>query len=214
MYNISIIFSIPIKIKGAVNMGREAYIARKTGETDISVKLNLDGTGKTQINTGIGFFNHMLDSFARHGLFDLEVSADGDLDVDSHHTIEDTGIVLGQAIKEAAGDKKGIKRFGECILPMDESLVLCALDLSGRPYLMYNLGFSVPKVGDFDTEMVHEFFYAVSYSAGINLHLKMLDGVNNHHIIEASFKAFAKALDMALGYDGRIVGVLSTKGSL
>ena len=214
MYNISIIFSIPIKIKGAVNMGREAYIARKTGETDISDKLNLDGTGKTQINTGIGFFNHMLDSFARHGLFDLEVSADGDLDVDSHHTIEDTGIVLGQAIKEAAGDKKGIKRFGECILPMDESLVLCALDLSGRPYLMYNLGFSVPKVGDFDTEMVHEFFYAVSYSAGINLHLKMLDGVNNHHIIEASFKAFAKALDMALGYDGRIAGVLSTKGSL
>ncbi len=214
MYNISIIFSIPIKIKGAVNMGREAYIARKTGETDISVKLNLDGTGKTQINTGIGFFNHMLDSFARHGLFDLEVSADGDLDVDSHHTIEDTGIVLGQAIKEAAGDKKGIKRFGECILPMDESLVLCALDLSGRPYLMYNLGLSVPKVGDFDTEMVHEFFYAVSYSAGINLHIKMLDGVNNHHIIEASFKAFAKALDMALGYDGRIAGVLSTKGSL
>ena len=195
-------------------MGREAYIARKTGETDISVKLNLDGTGKTKVNTGIGFFNHMLDSFARHGLFDLEVSADGDLDVDSHHTIEDTGIVLGQAIKEAAGDKKGIKRFGECILPMDESLVLCALDLSGRPYLMYNLGFSVPKVGDFDTEMVHEFFYAVSYSAGINLHLKMLDGVNNHHIIEASFKAFAKALDRALEYDERIAGVLSTKGSL
>lgn len=195
-------------------MGREADIARKTGETDIRVKLNLDGTGKTKVNTGIGFFNHMLDSFARHGLFDLEVSADGDLDVDSHHTIEDTGIVLGQAIKEAAGDKKGIKRFGECILPMDESLVLCALDLSGRPYLMYNLGFSVPKVGDFDTEMVHEFFYAVSYSAGINLHLKMLDGVNNHHIIEASFKAFAKALDRALEYDKRIAGVLSTKGSL
>lgn len=195
-------------------MGREAYIARKTGETDISIKLNLDGTGKTQINTGIGFFNHMLDSFARHGLFDLEVSADGDLDVDSHHTIEDTGIVLGQAIKEAAGDKKGIKRFGECILPMDESLILCALDLSGRPYLMYNLEFSVPKLGDFDTEMVHEFFYAVSYSAGINLHLKMLDGVNNHHIIEATFKAFAKALDRALEYDERITGVLSTKGSL
>lgn len=195
-------------------MGREADIARKTGETDIRVKLNLDGTGKTKVNTGIGFFNHMLDSFARHGLFDLEVSADGDLDVDSHHTIEDTGIVLGQAIKEAAGDKKGIKRFGECILPMDESLVLCALDLSGRPYLMYNLGLSVPKVGDFDTEMVHEFFYAVSYSAGINLHIKMLDGVNNHHIIEASFKAFAKALDRALEYDGRIAGVLSTKGSL
>lgn len=195
-------------------MGRESDIARKTGETDIRIKLNLDGTGKALVNTGIGFFNHMLDSFARHGLFDLEVSVDGDLDVDTHHTIEDTGIVLGQAIKEAAGDKKGIKRFGECILPMDESLVLCALDLSGRPYLMYNLEFSVPKVGDFDTEMVHEFFYAVSYSAGINLHLKMLDGVNNHHIIEASFKAFAKALDRALEYDERIAGVLSTKGSL
>ena len=195
-------------------MGRESDITRKTGETNIRIKLNLDGTGKTMVNTGIGFFNHMLDSFARHGLFDLEVSADGDLDVDSHHTIEDTGIVLGQAIKEAAGDKKGIKRFGECILPMDESLVLCALDLSGRPYLMYNLGLSVPKVGDFDTEMVHEFFYAVSYSAGINLHLKMLDGINNHHIIEASFKAFAKALDRALEYDERIAGVLSTKGSL
>lgn len=195
-------------------MGRESDITRKTGETDIRIKLNLDGTGKALVNTGIGFFNHMLDSFARHGLFDLEVSVDGDLDVDSHHTIEDTGIVLGQAIKEAAGDKKGIKRFGECILPMDESLVLCALDLSGRPYLMYNLGLSVPKVGDFDTEMVHEFFYAVSYSAGINLHIKMLDGVNNHHIIEASFKAFAKALDRALEYDERIAGVLSTKGSL
>lgn len=195
-------------------MGRESDIARKTGETDIRIRLNLDGTGKALVNTGIGFFNHMLDSFARHGLFDLEVSVDGDLDVDTHHTIEDTGIVLGQAIKEAAGDKKGIKRFGECILPMDESLVLCALDLSGRPYLMYNLEFSVPKVGDFDTEMVHEFFYAVSYSAGINLHLKMLDGVNNHHIIEASFKAFAKALDRALEYDERIAGVLSTKGSL
>ena len=214
MYNISIIFSIINKNKRSCKNGSGADIARKTGETDIRVKLNLDGTGKTKVNTGIGFFNHMLDSFARHGLFDLEVSADGDLDVDSHHTIEDTGIVLGQAIKEAAGDKKGIKRFGECILPMDESLVLCALDLSGRPYLMYNLGFSVPKVGDFDTEMVHEFFYAVSYSAGINLHLKMLDGVNNHHIIEASFKAFAKALDRALEYDERIAGVLSTKGSL
>lgn len=214
MYNVFIIFSILIKRKGAVNMGRESDIARKTGETDIRIRLNLDGTGKALVNTGIGFFNHMLDSFARHGLFDLEVSVDGDLDVDTHHTIEDTGIVLGQAIKEAAGDKKGIKRFGECILPMDESLVLCALDLSGRPYLMYNLEFSVPKVGDFDTEMVHEFFYAVSYSAGINLHLKMLDGVNNHHIIEASFKAFAKALDRALEYDERIAGVLSTKGSL
>lgn len=195
-------------------MERVSNISRKTAETDIKVTLNLDGTGNACINTGIGFFNHMLESFARHGLFDLEVSVKGDLEVDSHHTVEDTGIVLGQAIKEAASDKKGIKRFGECILPMDETLILCALDLSGRPYLNYNLNFTVPKVGDFDTEMVHEFFYAISYSAELNLHLKMLDGVNNHHIIEATFKAFAKALDRALEYDKRIAGVLSTKGSL
>lgn len=195
-------------------MERIASITRKTGETDIKTRFGIDGTGKSDINTGIGFFDHMLDSFARHGLFDLTVSVKGDLQVDSHHTIEDTGIVLGQAIKEAAGSKEGIRRFGECMLPMDEALVLCALDLSGRPYLMYNINLTVPKVGDFDTEMLHEFFYAISYSAGINLHLKMLDGVNNHHIIEAAFKAFAKALDMALGYDKRIAGVLSTKGSL
>lgn len=195
-------------------MERRASVNRKTRETDIKLTLNLDGTGSNNINTGIGFFDHMLSSFAKHGLFDLEVSVEGDLEVDSHHTIEDTGIVLGQAIKEAVGDKKGIKRFGECILPMDETLILCALDLSGRPYLKYNIDLSVPKVGDFDTEMVHEFFYAVSYSAEINLHLKMLDGVNNHHIIEAAFKAFAKALDRALEYDKRITGVLSTKGSL
>jgi len=195
-------------------MERKSAITRKTGETDITIKLSLDGTGRTDIHTGIGFFDHMLDSFARHGFFDLDVSVSGDLEVDTHHTIEDTGIVLGQAIKEAAGDKKGIRRFGECILPMDEALVLCALDLSGRPYLKYSLLLTVPKVGDFDTEMVHEFFYAVSYSAGINLHIKMLDGVNNHHIIEAAFKSFAKSLDMALGYDERIAGVLSTKGSL
>ena len=195
-------------------MGRNASITRKTKETDIKTRFSIDGTGKSDISTGIGFFDHMLDSFARHGLFDLTVSVKGDLHVDSHHTVEDTGIVLGQAIKEAAGRKEGIKRFGECMLPMDEALVLCALDLSGRPYLMYNINLTVPWVGDFDTEMLHEFFYAISYSAGINLHLKMLDGVNNHHIIEAAFKAFAKALDMALGYDKRITGVLSTKGSL
>lgn len=195
-------------------MGRSADISRKTGETDIKIGFGIDGTGKADISTGIGFFDHMLGSFARHGLFDLTVSAKGDLEVDSHHTIEDTGIVLGQAIKEAAGSKEGIKRFGECILPMDEALVLCALDLSGRPYLRYDIGLTVPKVGGFDTEMLHEFFYAVSYSAGMNLHLKMLDGVNNHHIIEATFKAFAKALDRALEYDKRIAGVLSTKGSL
>ena len=195
-------------------MRRSANLSRQTGETDIKIKLDIDGTGKADINTGIGFFDHMLNSFARHGLFDLEVSVKGDLYVDSHHTIEDTGIVLGQAIKEAAGSKEGIKRFGECILPMDEVLMLCALDLSGRPYLVFNVDLTVPKTGDFDTEMLHEFFYAISYSAGMNLHIKMLDGVNNHHIIEATFKSFAKALDMALGFDNRIAGVLSTKGSL
>ncbi|MDE6616043.1 MAG: imidazoleglycerol-phosphate dehydratase HisB [Lachnospiraceae bacterium] len=195
-------------------MGRSASVSRKTGETDIKIKLDIDGTGKADINTGIGFFDHMLNSFARHGLFDLEVSVKGDLYVDSHHTIEDTGIVLGQAIKEAAGSKEGIKRFGECILPMDEVLMLCALDLSGRPYLVFNVDLTVPRTGDFDTEMLHEFFYAISYSAGMNLHIKMLDGVNNHHIIEATFKSFAKALDRALGFDDRIAGVLSTKGSL
>lgn len=193
---------------------RIAEVNRKTGETDIHMKLNLDGSGKTSIDTGIGFFDHMLNSFARHGLFDLEVSVRGDLEVDSHHTIEDTGIVLGQAIKEAIGDKKGIRRFGECMLPMDETLLLCALDLSGRPYLQFHMPLSVPQVGAFDTEMVHEFFYAVSYAAGMNLHLKMLDGSNNHHIIEAAFKAFAKALDGASMYDERIQDVLSTKGSL
>ena len=193
---------------------RIAAVSRKTGETDIQITLNLDGSGQTEISTGIGFFDHMLNSFARHGLFDLKVLVNGDLEVDSHHTIEDTGIVLGQAIKEAAGEKKGIRRFGNFILPMDETLVLCALDLSGRPYLQEDLVFTVEKVGGFDTEMVHEFFYAVSYSSGMNLHLKQLSGGNNHHIIEAAFKAFAKALDEAVSYDERIHDVLSTKGSL
>ena len=187
---------------------------RKTKETDIELTINLDGQGKNQIDTGIPFFDHMLDGFARHGLFDLNVKVRGDLEVDSHHTIEDTGIVLGQAIRQAVGDKKGIRRFGDCMLPMDETLMLCALDLSGRPYLKFYMPLTVPKVGDFDTEMVHEFFYAVSYGAEMNLHLKMLDGENNHHIIEAAFKAFAKALDKAVQYDDRIQEVLSTKGSL
>ncbi|MBR1742929.1 MAG: imidazoleglycerol-phosphate dehydratase HisB [Lachnospiraceae bacterium] len=193
---------------------RVAKVERVTGETEITLSLDLDGTGKAEISTGIGFFDHMLNSFARHGLFDLELAAKGDLEVDSHHTIEDTGIVLGESIKRAVGDKKGIKRFGNFILPMDESLVLCALDLSGRPYLNEDLAFTVPRVGEFDTEMVHEFFYAVSYSAGMNLHFKMLSGGNNHHVIEAAFKAFAKALDEAVSFDTRISDVLSTKGSL
>ncbi len=193
---------------------RKAEISRKTSETDIKISLCLDGTGQCSANTGIGFFDHMLNSFARHGLFDLTVDVHGDLEVDSHHTIEDTGIVLGEAIKKALGDKKGIKRFGYFILPMDESLVLASLDLSGRPFLNYQIPLTVERVGTMDTEMVREFFYAVSYSCGMNLHLKLLDGLNNHHIIEAAFKAFGKALDAAVSYDDRITDVLSTKGSL
>ena len=195
-------------------MSRSATITRTTGETDITISLDLDGSGQADIHTGIGFFDHMLNSFARHGLFDLTVNVQGDLEVDCHHTIEDTGIVLGTAISRALGDKKGIRRFGECMLPMDESLVLCALDLSGRPYLQMDLPLTVERVGGFDTEMVHEFFYAVSYSAAMNLHIRKLDGVNNHHLIEAAFKSFAKALDMAVMSDQRIEDVLSTKGSL
>ncbi|MBO5198936.1 MAG: imidazoleglycerol-phosphate dehydratase HisB [Lachnospiraceae bacterium] len=195
-------------------MERTARVERITKETEIVVALNLDGSGKSQVNTGIGFFDHMLINFARHGFFDLEVSVKGDLYVDGHHTVEDTGIVFGQALKQALGDKKGIVRYGSSILPMDETLVLCALDLSGRPYLNYKAELTVPKVGDLDTELVREFFYAVSYSAAMNLHIKHLDGTNNHHIIECMFKAFAKALDAAVGYDPRITGVLSTKGEI
>jgi imidazoleglycerol-phosphate dehydratase len=193
---------------------RVSSIHRKTGETDVTLTLDLDGAGGGTIDTGIGFFDHMLKSFARHGLFQLDVKVVGDLEVDSHHTIEDTGIVLGEAIRQAAGDKKGICRFGDCMLPMDETLVLCALDLSGRPYLSYDIPLTVPKVGEFDTEMVREFFYAVSYGAQMNLHLKLINGGNNHHMIEAVYKAFAKALDKATRYDDRITDVLSTKGSL
>lgn len=195
-------------------MNRTATINRDTKETKISLTLNLDGSGKSDIHTGIGFFDHMLEGFARHGFFDLSIHVDGDLDVDTHHTIEDTGIVLGKAIKEAAGDKKGIVRYGSSILPMDETLVLCALDLSGRPYFLYDLKLDREKVGDLETEMIREFFYAVSYGAEMNLHFKQLEGINNHHIIEGAFKAFAKALDQATGFDPRITDVLSTKGSL
>ena len=195
-------------------MPRTATIERNTKETKITVSLNLDGTGRSDIHTGIGFFDHMLDGFARHGLFDLIVRADGDLHVDTHHTVEDTGIVLGKAIREAVGDKKGIVRFGTKILPMDDALVLCALDLSGRPYLAYDLNLDREKVGELETEMVREFFYAVSYAAEMNLHLKQISGYNNHQIIEAAFKTFAKALDEATQTDPRIAGVLSTKGTL
>lgn len=193
---------------------RIAKLTRKTNETDITLTLNLDGKGKSKVNSGVGFFNHMLEGFAKHGFFDLELNCSGDLNVDCHHTIEDCGIVLGNAIKEAIGDKKGIKRFGSFILPMDETLVLCAIDLSGRPYLQFDGDFTGERVGDMDTEMVKEFFYAISYTAGMNLHLKVLTPGNNHHMIEAMFKAFARALDEATSYDNRISDVMSTKGSL
>ena len=195
-------------------MARCATIERNTKETKIRLTLDLDGTGKADIHTGIGFFDHMLNGFARHGLFDLKVNVAGDLAVDCHHTIEDTGIVLGNAIKEAVGDKKGIRRYGSCILPMDETLVLCAVDLSGRPYLVFDGEFTTDRVGYMDTEMVKEFFYAISYTAGMNLHIRVLSGGNNHHMIEAMFKAFAKALDQATVIDPRITDMLSTKGSL
>lgn len=193
---------------------RTAICHRVTKETDIELELSLDGQGKTDIHTGIGFFDHLLDGFARHGLFDLKVKATGDLDVDGHHTIEDIGIVLGQAILKALGEKKGIKRYGNFLLPMDETLILCAIDLSGRPYLNYNPVFTVDKIGELETEMLREFFYAVSYGAMMNLHIKMIDGANNHHIAEAMFKAFGKSLDMAVMEEPRTKEVWSTKGSL
>lgn len=195
-------------------MERTAEVIRKTKETDIALELKLDGKGTSDVHTGIGFFDHMLEGFAKHGFFDLSVHADGDLAVDCHHTIEDTGIVLGNAIKKALGDKKGIKRYGSCILPMDETLVLCAIDLSGRPYLVFDGAFTAERVGYMDTEMVKEFFYAISYTAGMNLHIKVLSGGNNHHMIEAMFKAFARALDEAVSFDARITDILSTKGIL
>lgn len=193
---------------------RTAEISRTTRETDIRLKLNIDGSGKAEVSTGIGFFDHMLNSFARHGFFDLKVSVKGDLEVDTHHTVEDTGIVLGNAIMQAIGDKAGIKRYASNIMPMDESLVLCALDLSGRPYLVLDADLHAERVGSFETEMVREFFYAVSYGAMMNLHIKEIHGGNTHHVIEAMFKAFARALDEATRYDDRISGILSTKGSL
>lgn len=195
-------------------MGRTAEIKRVTKETDIRLFLDLDGTGKASIETGVGFFDHMLNSFARHGLFDLEAEVKGDLEVDTHHTIEDVGIVLGTAIREAVGDKKSLKRYGNMILPMDEALILCAIDLSGRPYFVYDAALTAERVGAMETEMVKEFFYAVSYAAEMNLHIRQLSGENNHHIIEGMFKAFAKALDEATQKDPRITDVLSTKGTL
>ncbi len=193
---------------------RIVAVERATKETDIKLTLNLDGTGQCDCNTGIGFLDHMLEGFARHGMFDLSLTCEGDLGVDSHHTAEDVGIVLGRAIKKALGDKKGIRRYGSFLLPMDEALILCAVDLSGRPFFVNDVDYTEGRIGALDTEMLREFFYAVSYSAGMNLHLKKLGGVNNHHIAEASFKAFAKSLDIASSLDPRVEDVWSTKGTL
>lgn len=195
-------------------MARQVEMKRATKETNIEMKLNLDGSGIYDISTGIGFFDHMLTHIAKHGFFDLDLKCKGDLYVDSHHTIEDIGIVFGKCITEALGDKSGIKRYGSSIIPMDETLVLCALDLSGRPYLNFDVDFSVMKLGDMDTEMIVEFFRAVAVNGGMNLHIKLLDGKNNHHIAEGIFKAFANALDAATLIDPRITGTRSTKGLL
>ncbi len=194
---------------------RSATISRKTKETDITCTIALDGRGVYDIDTGIGFFDHMLSGFARHGLFDLTLHCKGDLEVDCHHTIEDCGIVLGEAVRKALGDKKAIKRFGSVILPMDEALILCAIDLSGRPYFRSDLTFTTDRIGGMDTEMVREFFYSLSYGAMMNLHFHQFSGENNHHIAECAFKAFGKALDMASMYEERLDGALwTTKGSL
>jgi len=193
-------------------MGRTGFVKRETAETSIEVSINLDGTGKSQVDTGIGFFDHMLALFSRHGLFDVNISAKGDLQVDAHHTVEDTGIVLGKAIAEALSDKKSITRYGDALVPMDEALALAVVDISGRPFLVYDVNISSPKTGDFDSELAKEFFRALAFSAGITLHLKLLYGTNTHHIIEAVFKAFARALAKAVRKDERIDGVMSTKG--
>lgn len=193
---------------------RQAKISRESKETKIDVSINLDGSGKFEGDTGIGFFDHMLCLFAKHGLMDLNVAAVGDLFVDSHHTIEDVGIVLGNAIKEALKGKEGIKRYGTSFVPMDETLATVFLDLSGRSYLVFDANFTVDRIGSFDTEMVEEFFRAIATNGGITLHARVIYGKNNHHMVEALFKALGKALSEALTYDKRIKGVLSTKGSL
>lgn len=195
-------------------MSRCKLIERETKETNISLQLDLDGTGNASIDTGIGFLDHMLEGFSKHGFFDLKIKEKGDLNVDCHHTVEDLGIVLGIAIKETLGDKAGIKRFGSFILPMDDVLVMCAIDLCGRPFFNFECDFKTERVGYLETQTIKEFFYAISYSAGMNLHIKVMNGENDHHKIEAIFKAFAKALDEASSFEPRANGVLSTKGML
>ena len=193
---------------------RDATITRKTSETEISVSVNLDGTGKAMISTGVGFFDHMLDQLAKHSLIDITVSAKGDLHIDDHHTVEDVGIALGQAIAKAIGDKKGIRRYGHFALAMDDAQIACALDISARPYLICNLDFPTPKIGTFDTELVREFFQALATHGGITLHIDKRHGFNSHHIAEAAFKAVAKSLRMAVEKDQRNDALPSTKGAL
>lgn len=194
---------------------RKASISRKTAETDIEVTVNLDGTGAYDMATGVGFFDHMLDQLARHSLIDITIKARGDLHIDDHHTVEDCGIALGQALAQAMGDKRGIRRYGACLLPMDDALVRAALDLSGRPFLAWTLPFTSDKIGTFDTELVREFFQALATHGGITLHVEALAGFNNHHLAEAAFKAVARALRDALEPDPRKADAIpSTKGML
>ena len=195
-------------------MGRTGTVERKTKETEIVASVDIEGSGTADIETGMPFFNHMLDSFSRHGLFDIKLQATGDLEVDYHHTVEDVGLALGEAFKKALGDKQGIRRFGEASCPLDETLAKVVIDLSGRPYLSYNVKIRPGRIGSFDTDLPHEFYAAFTNQLGMNLHIDVIRGENPHHIIEACFKAFARAMDMATGFDERIRGVLSTKGSL
>jgi imidazoleglycerol-phosphate dehydratase len=194
---------------------RKAEITRKTNETEISVSVTLDGTGQHRMASGVGFFDHMLDQLARHALVDMSLAAKGDLHIDDHHTVEDCGIALGQALARALGDKRGVRRYGECSLPMDDAQVRCALDLSGRPFLVWNVPFPTPKIGTFDTELVREFFQALATHAGITLHVDLIHGINSHHIAEAVFKAVARSLRVAVEADPRMAGSIpSTKGTL
>lgn len=195
-------------------MARIGKLSRKTRETDVTVAWNLDGTGRAAVETGVPFFDHMLDQIARHGLTDLDVRTVGDVEIDAHHTVEDTGIVMGQVLRQALGDAKGICRYGSAFVPFDETLAFCAIDVSGRPFLVFDAAFPSPKVGDFDSELVEEFFRALAFNAGITLHLKVHYGKNTHHMIEALFKAFGRALDAATQLDARVTGVPSTKGTL
>jgi imidazoleglycerol-phosphate dehydratase len=198
----------------ARHKGRAAQVVRKTKETDIRLELQLDGEGRYAVKTGIPFLDHMLELWTKHGLFDLTVQARGDLDVDYHHTVEDVGLVLGQALREALGEKAGIRRFGESTVPLDEALVQTVVDLSGRPFLAYDVTIKQAKIGTFDVELIHDFLLALVNQAGMNLHVRMLSGRNPHHIVEATFKGLARALDVATQRDPRVRGVLSTKGTI